>query len=60
VLQYVEGIFKTDRNDATHYIEVDIGVIRMDVEVPEIENLGATVEAISTNRSHGGRLYVTI
>lgn len=59
-LPWVEQVRTTDRDDATHTVLTNIGVVRRLHEVLELQNLGVSVEAFAP-RPHGEmKVYVTI
>lgn len=57
-LSWVVRVNETDRDDATHEVVTEQSVVRYDYEIHTIENLGATVTAISQAGHYGCRVYV--
>jgi hypothetical protein len=56
-LPWVDLVAETDREDASHYVEPNVGVIAMDTEVHELENLGLEVVSVSLTTE---RVYVRV
>lgn len=59
-LKWVEQIHETDRDDCTHRLVTNQSLVRADVELHTIENIGVRPRAISQEGHYGVHVYVHI
>lgn len=59
-LPWVETTDETDRDDSTHRIVTNQSLVRTNVELHTLENIGVHPRAISQEGHYGVHLYVKI